>query len=71
MNRDNDKNIKSVRTTTKAGDLQRHETDNVNGDALLWESYFKTLTQGTVKGRANISEGSLLPDATVAETEFT
>ena len=65
------KNIKSVRTATKPGDLQRYETDNVNGDAILWESYFKTLTQGTVKGHAQNSEGSLLPDAVVTETEFT
>ena len=41
------KNIKRIRVATKAGDLQRHEIDNVNRDAFLWENYFPTLMQGT------------------------
>ena len=43
------KNIERIRTIANADDLQRHDTDNVNGDALLLENYFITLTQGTIK----------------------
>ena len=41
------KNIKRIRSIAKSGDLQKHDTENMNGDALLWENYFLTLTQGT------------------------
>ena len=63
-------NIKRIRFATKAGDLLRHETDNVNGDAVLWENYFPSLTEGTTKALKKSNSASSLPNATITDNEY-
>ena len=44
----------------------RHETDNVNGDALLWESYFPSLVRGTTRASSD-SDKNELPNVIMSE----
>lgn len=62
--------IERIRIATKAGDLQRCETDNINEDAVPQENYFPTLTQGTIKVLKKSNSASSLPNATMTDNEY-
>ena len=64
------KNIKQIWIATKVGNFQRYETDNVNGDTVLWENYFSKLTQRTLKALKKSNRTLSLPNASITDNEY-